>query len=190
MVKAKPLKETEVLAKITLPFVEPEIGTVIGSRFAAIHSNPPALKPEDSPAITIHSYGKGCAVWAAAPAECSNEKVNGELVLALLKRVLHGPYRFEANTHTAVEMVLFEQPEKNRMLAGLLNLQKQLPQVQVGATVRVQVPVKSKVKRILHLPDLAKVRFEKVGHYVQFYAKPFDTLAMFLIEITNGGFNV
>jgi hypothetical protein len=34
-------------------------------------------------------------------------------------RVLSGPYRFEVETHPAVEMTLYHQPENRRLLAGL-----------------------------------------------------------------------
>ena len=45
MMKAEALGGAEVLATVTLPWVAPELGHSIGSHFASIHSNPPALVP-------------------------------------------------------------------------------------------------------------------------------------------------
>jgi hypothetical protein len=53
------LPGSEVLGRIPLPFVGPAVGRNIGSRFAAIHSNPPALQPGTEPAIVQHRFGKG-----------------------------------------------------------------------------------------------------------------------------------
>lgn len=51
VIRAEANPDTEIVAQVTLPFVEPEIGRVISSHFAAIHSNPPALTPTDHPSI-------------------------------------------------------------------------------------------------------------------------------------------
>ena len=182
MIEAEPLGNTQVLAVITLPFVTPEIGRVIGSRFAAIHSNPPALKPESAPAVTMHAYGKGMAVWMAAPFETSAEQANHQLLLNLLRRILPGPYVFEADTHPAVEMTLFEQPDQQRLLVGLLNMQRQLPQVPVSAMVRIKVPSGSDFKQVLRVPDRTPAPFTRVSEYVQFEVEPFDGIAMFVCQ--------
>ena len=118
MLKAIALPGAEVLATITLPFAPPTQGRPIGSRFGAIHSNPPALTPGTDPGLVMNSFGKGKALWVAAPIESSSEAVNIRLVAALLKRLLPGPYYFEADTHPSVEMTLFHQEDKNRLLAG------------------------------------------------------------------------
>ena len=172
----------EVLARITLPFVDPGLGRNIGSRFAAIHSNPPALKTGDEPAAVFHRFGKGQAVWAACGVEGSEEWVDRQFVLSLLKRALPGPYRFELEAHPAVEMTLFHQPERKRLLATLLNLQRQLPQVPVPATVCVLPLPGQRVQRVLRLPQQAPVTFVDAKPYVEFRVEPFDTLAMFALD--------
>jgi hypothetical protein len=155
---------------------------VIGSRFAQIISDPPAEDPGTDPGLVIHSYGRGKAVWAAAPIESSSNAVNARLMVWLLKRVLAGPYHFEVETHPAVEMTLFDQPEKRRVLAGLLNMQRDLPPVPVGAVVRVQVPEGRQVTGVVRLPDRKAMAFEKAGPYVQFRLEPFPVIAMALVE--------
>ncbi len=182
MLKATAASGAEVLATITLPFAPPAQGRPIGSRFGAIHSNPPALTPGTDPGLVMNSFGKGKTLWAAAPIESSSEAVNARLVAALLKRLLPGPYCFEVDTHPSVEMTLFHQVDKQRMLAGLLTMQQQLPPFPANATVRVQPPMGKKVTAVLHLPERKPVEFKTVGAYVQFDLEPFDALSMALIE--------
>jgi hypothetical protein len=182
MLRATSLPGAEVLATITLPFAPPDQGKPIGSRFGAIHSNPPALTPGTDPGLVWNTFGKGRAVWAAAPIESSTEAVNARLVLALLKRLLPGPYHFEADTHPSVEMTLFHQQDKKRMLAGLLTMQQQLPPFPAAATVRVRVPSGKKITAVSHLPERKPLKFKTTGPHVQFDLEPFDALSMALIE--------
>jgi hypothetical protein len=79
-------------------------------------------------------------------------------------------------------MTLYHQREKKRMLAGLLNMQQQLPPFPVGATVRVQVPSGRRVTRVVSIPEQKTIPFEKAGPYTQFRLQPFDALAMALVE--------
>ena len=182
MVRAQSLSDTEVLATVTLPWVQPDLGTAIGQHFAQIWSNPPASTPGSDPGIVTNSFGKGKAVWVAAPIESGIELVYAHVVSHLLHRLLPGPYHFEAEMHPAVEMTLFEQAEKHRLLVGLLNMQEQVPTIPVGGTVRVRVPADRRARRVLHLPDQKEIPFEKVGAYVQFNVAPFKILTMALVE--------
>ncbi|MCL5999544.1 MAG: alpha-L-fucosidase [Chloroflexi bacterium] len=182
MISAEVLPGAEVLAHVTLPFVEPELGTTIGSRFAAIHSNPPALKPESNPAIVAHRYGKGQVAWVAAPVESTDEKVNHSLVKALLHSICPGPYCLEIDAHPAIEATLFHQPEQHRYVVSLLNLQQQLPQVPVGAALKVQLKSGQMVKQMLRVPDQHEIPYQVTGEQVAFLVEPFDTFAMMLID--------
>jgi hypothetical protein len=182
MIKATALPGAEVLMTVTLPFVAPEVGQAIGSHFASIHSNPPAFTPGTDPGVVINRRGKGKAVWVAAPIEIGKEAVNARLVVALLKRVLLGPYYFEVDAHPSVEMTLFHQADKKRWLAGLLSMQQQLPPIAVPATVRVQVPSGKRVTAVVHLPERKPLKFEVVGPYIQFKLEPFEALSMALVE--------
>ena len=182
MLKAMTLPGAEVLATITLPFAPPSQGKPIGSRFGAIHSNPPALTPGTDPGIVWNTFGKGKAVWVAAPIETSSEAVTARLVGALLKRLLPGPYKFEVDTHPSVEMTLFHQAEKRRLVATLLTMQAQLPAFPAKATVRVQSPRGKKITAVTHEPDRKPLKFKTVGDYVQFDLEPFTCLSMALVE--------
>lgn len=182
MIRGQATGDAEVLATVTLPWVAPELGHSIGSHFASIHSNPPALTPGTTPALVINSFGKGKSVWLAGPIEIERGEVNPPLLVHLLKRTLPGPYKFEAETHPSVEMTLFHQAEKKRLLVGLLSMQDQLPAIPLGATVRVQTPAGRTVKGVYQLPDRKAVKFETKGAYQQFQLEPFDMFTMLMME--------
>jgi hypothetical protein len=180
MLRAAALPGAQVLATVTLPFAPPSQGRPIGSRFGAIHSNPPSPTPGTSPGIIVNRFGKGTAIWVSAPIEISSEAVNVHLVAALLKRELPGPYIFELETHPSVEMTLFHQKDKRRMLASLLTMQEQLPAFPVSAKVRVQV--RGKVNSVMHLTEGKVLKFQTIGPYCQFELEPFTSLSMAMIE--------
>lgn len=182
MLKATALPGTEVLATITLPFAPPAQGRPIGSRFGAIHSNPPALLPGTDPGIVCNRFGKGQALWVAAPVENSSEAVNMRLLAALIKHALPGPYCFEAETHPSVEMTIFDQPEKKRLLASLVSTQDQFPPFAATATVRVRVPKAKKVSAVRRVPQREPLQFKMVDEYVQFDVAPFTAFSMNVIE--------
>ena len=182
MVQVEALPGTEVLATVTPPFVDPEIGRAIGSHFAAIHSNPPALTPGKDPAVVLNSFGKGRSIWIAAPIESKDEAVNIHLTQHLLKRVFPPPYRFELDARPAVEMTLFDQPQSHRLLVSLLNLQQEMPPSAVSATVRVQVPSGRTAGKVLRVPDMKPIAWQKKGPYLEFRVEPFDVFSMAIVE--------
>jgi hypothetical protein len=182
MVQAQALPGAEVLATVTLPYPGSESGYTMGTRFSQIWSNPPANTPGRDPGIVVNSFGKGKAIWVAAPIESRSDAVHATVVSHLIRRCLPGPYRFEVDTHRAVEMTLFHQIEKQRMLVGLLNAQVQTPLIPVGATVRVHLPAGRRARKVLYLPEEKEVPFEIAGPYVQFTVPPFKAVAMMLVE--------
>jgi hypothetical protein len=182
MIHAESLTGSEVLATVTLPWADPEPGHAIGTRFAQIWSNPPAMTSGRDPGIVTNSFGKGKAIWLAAPIESGSDSVYANVVSHLLRGVLPGPYNFEAETNRAVEMTLFHQAEKHRLLVGLLNMQEQVAAIPVGATVRVLLPVDRRPRRVLHLPDQAEIPFAQAGPYIQFSIAPFKIITMALVE--------
>jgi hypothetical protein len=118
----------------------------------------------------------------AAALESSTEEVNARIVLAALRRVLPGPFHFQADTHPSVEMTLFHQPDKKRLLAGLLNMSQELPPTPVSATVRVKVPDGRKARRVISVPDGRTIPFERNGAYTQFHLEGVEVLSMATVE--------
>jgi hypothetical protein len=184
MIQAEAFGGAEILATVTLPWVAPELGQSIGSHFASIHSNPPALEPGTSPALVINNFGKGRSVWMAAPIETGQADINPVLLTHLIKRALPGPYKFEAETHPTVEVTVFHQQDRKRLLIGLLSMQDRLPAIPVEATIRVQLPVGRSVSGVYRLPERRPVKHETVGPYVQFHLEPFEMFTMLIAEYT------
>lgn len=182
MVKAEALPGARVLGTVTLPFVPPDEGYTIGAHFAQIWSNPPALVAGADPAIVVNSFGKGKAIWVAAPIETLTGSATRALVHHLLSAALPGPYKFEADADHTVEITVYQQKENRRLLVGLLNLEEEAPTVPKDATIRVQIPNGGKPLRVLRLPEKKELAFTKAGPYVQFHVSAFEVFGMVLVE--------
>ena len=182
MVKVQAEPGVEVLATVTLPFVDPEAGTALNTHFAQIWSNPPDAQPGHDPGIVINTFGKGKAIWIAAPLESRGDAVNARIFGLLLKRVLQPPYQFEADTDRAVEVTLFHQQDRQRLLVGMLNLQMQVPTIAVAATIRVQIPAGHRARRVSLLPEQKDAIFSAAGPYISFQVPSFKLVCMALVE--------
>jgi hypothetical protein len=182
MVKAQAQPGAAVLATVTLPFVDPEAGTALNSRFAQIWSDPPALHAGSDPGIVINTFGKGKSVWVAAPLEARADAVDARVFELLLKRILQPPFKFEADTDPSVEVTLFHQEDRHRLLLGMLNLQPQVPVIPVAATIRVLVPSAGKVRKVSLLPEQKTVKFSHSGSYVSFNVPEFTLVRMALVD--------
>ena len=90
--------------------------------FAAIHSNPPG-EFTDRPALVYVRYGRGQAVWSAAPIERAVREQHSDIFAAIMKR-LTGGVRLEASAPDCVEFVLFDAPAQGTKLLSVINLQE------------------------------------------------------------------
>ena len=181
-IEATVVGDAEVLATVTPPVVKPEEGYTVGTHFAQIWSNPPAMEPGTTAGIVINSLRKGKTVWVAAPIESRPEPIYAAVVIHLLRRLLPDPFAFEVDADLAVEMTLFDQPGQNRMLASLLNMREQTPITPVNARVRVRIPAGRKPKRVLQVPELREIHFDATGEFIQFEVPYFKVIAMLAIE--------
>ena len=182
MVKVQADPAAEVIATVTLPFVDPDAGNALNTRFAQIWSNPPAPQPGQDPGIVINAFGKGKAIWVAAPLESRSDDVNARVFVLLLKRVLQPPYMFEADTDRAVEVTLFHQESRHRLLIGLLNLQAQFPTIPVQATLRIQVPAGHRARKVSLLPEQKEISFSPAGPYIGIQVPSFKLVSMLLVD--------
>jgi hypothetical protein len=182
MVQVQVTPAAEVLATVTLPFVDPDAGDPINTRFAQIWSNPPAPQPGKDPGIVVNSFGKGKAIWVAAPLELRPDEVNARIFNLLLKRALAPPYKFEAETDPAVEITLFHQEDRHRLLLGMLNLQAQLPTIPVEATIRIQVPAGRNARKVSLLPEEKNIAFSREGSYIRFKVPAFNLVSMAMVD--------
>ncbi len=68
-------------------------------------------------------------------------------------------------------------------MVGLLNLQQELPQLPVGATVRLTLDAGQRARQVARLPDGAPVIYRAAGEQIAFDAPPFDTFTMLAINL-------
>jgi hypothetical protein len=182
MVKVQAGRIAEILATVTLPFVDPDAGNALNTRFAQIWSNPPASQPGNDPGIVINTFGSGKSIWVAAPLESRGNDVDARIFQLLLMRILQPPYKFEADTSRAVEITCFHQRDRRRLLIGMINLQAQVPTIPVAATVRVQVPAGHRARSVHLLPEQRELPLSSSGPYVSFQVPAFSLVRMVLVN--------
>ena len=117
-----------------------------------------------------------------APLESRDDDVNARIFVLLLKRALQPPYRFEADTCRTVEVTLFHQKDRRRLLVGMLNLQVQVPTIPVDATVRIQMPAGHRARKVSILPEQNEIAFSPAGPYISFQVPSFKLVSMLLVD--------
>jgi hypothetical protein len=180
MFKVQADPAAQILATITLPFVDPMVGDSINMRYAQAASNPPDTEPGQDPGIVINSFGKGKTIWVAAPMESHPDAAVASAFQSLLKRVLPPPYKFEADTDSEVEVTLFHQEDRHRLLVGMLNLQ--VSTALVPATLRIQVPAGRGARSVSLLPEQKDLSFSRTGSYISFQVPPFNLVSMAVVD--------
>lgn len=169
--------ETTVLATLGLPYTDPDDP----HHYASIHNNPPGVLTE-SPAIVQHSFGQGECIYTAPDVE--RYQPHRPIFTALIRR-LCSEFSFEVEAPKAVEVTMFRQPERSRLLLALVNFQKELPNIPVHG-VRVTVRTGGKeVAHVVSLPGGDQVPFIVEGAVVTFTVSRLNTLAMLAVEFAS-----
>lgn len=164
----------QVLGRMVLPYTDPA-DTL---RFASIHSNPPGVST-DNPAVVFNQYGKGKAIYVTGDLE--NSDVASGIVANLLK-FLYNQYAFEASAPAPVEVSVFHQEAKKRLLVNALNFQEELPNIPVDG-IRVRVKLESKKpSRLVILPEEKKLNFEVSNGYAEFTLPRLETFLMLALD--------
>ena len=118
-------------------------------RFASIHSNPPGIYT-DRPAMVLVEYGKGKAVWSAAPIERPDREQHSDIFARLMLFLADEQTAFTMNAPESVEGVLFSDDAQGIKIMGVMNIWEgfHTPEVHdVEITVRCEKP-----KNVLLLP--------------------------------------
>lgn len=169
-------EDTEVLGLTVLPYTNPSDF----KKFASIHSNPPGIKT-GNPAITVHTYGKGKAIWVAAPIEAMGREIHDQAFATIIHELVQ-EQSFELEAPPAVEAVEFYQEDKDRYLISLINLQELTPVVPVH-NMKLTVDLKGKTcERAVVLPDELPVEYSQENGKVTIKVPELDMLRMLLIE--------
>jgi hypothetical protein len=182
MVKAVTSPGAEVLATVTLPFVDPDDGFTQANRYSQIWSNPAGEELGTDPGIVVHNFGKGKSIWIAGAIEIGTLEKNHAVMHHLVKRFVPAPMYFEADTLPTIEMTLYDQPDKSRMLVGLANLLDEKASGDVRAVVRVKKPAGKNIRLVTLLPGEKRLHYSDKGDYVEFLVEPMESLAMALVN--------
>ena len=155
--------EGEVLATLVLPYAHPKPGRADDRNWASIHSSPP-WEETATPLIVGNRYGEGRCTYSAAPLESVDHLAARRLFVGLMRDLLGGPVRFEAEAHPAIWINAFDQPDADRVQINFLNPLAQsgpIPAFRVAFELRP--PAGRSFQGLLRVPDETPVPFEIDG---------------------------
>lgn len=162
-----------VLASVTLPYTDPADLTVL----ASIHSNPPGIDT-DYPSIVLADYGKGKAIWSAAPFESSEQPVHKQVFVNLLNLLYNKPQKIITDASRKIEFTVFEDTERNLLQLHCVNIQTEFPASGTDSFC-VSLHVSKPVQSILELPEQSVVPFTMQDNYVSFDVSDIDIFKMY-----------
>jgi hypothetical protein len=79
-------------------------------------------------------------VYSAAPIERTDAEAHEDLFLFVVRQLLDAAPSFTADTHSAVWVNVFDQPDHNRLVATFLNYQAELPPAPVPVNFTLTPP--------------------------------------------------
>ena len=167
-------ERTSTLATITLPYTVPADNIV----FTSLHNDPPGFRTA-LPAIIRNEFGAGSALYVSSAME-RHEHLHA-IFLGLLRQ-LHDDFSFEADAPPVVEITLFHQPERRRLLVNLINFQDTMPNVPVS-DARVRLALNGRIaRRALLLPAEEALDFTLSNGMAEIAVPRFETFAMLALE--------
>ena len=170
-----------ILATRTLPYTDPEKGRIFGKTFSSIHSNPPGLSGKE-PSIIFNKFGKGHVIYATGALESADHDVNRRVFANLIRILLRKPLWFEARAHQSVEVVLFHQADRKRMLISLLNPNDKLAEVPFDVHLCVRAPDRFKSFSVVRLPDSETLQHSVWDGYVEIQVNGVNIFTMLGLE--------
>jgi hypothetical protein len=158
-------KDVDVIAHLTLPYIDP----ADPSKFASIHSNPPA-DPTEYAEMVAARYGKGCVVWTAAPFECDRRLTYRQIAMRLLRTYLpENEQRFVSDATKQVEICAYELD--NGYQINCVNLQadeEQIPARDFTLGMKMTPEQAAKITSVRELPNGEELDFTYADGYLTF----------------------
>ena len=131
----------------------------------------------------IHrSVGKGRLTWVAAPIEAEDKDPHKRVFTHIIKKLSIRPFAFQADAPSAIEVILFHQPDRKRYLVSLINGQDPLPPVTAHCVkVRFQLVGRTANAAVM-LPEETPVTFAQEGDQVQLECPPIQLFQMLAVD--------
>lgn len=144
-------KSAAMLARITEPMFDPD-----SASYASIHSNPPGVDTEFA-GLAVNRFGKGTCIYLSSPVLSLTQDAQQTFGSWLFREYAPSTVITATNAPECVEITTLMSTQKNAMLVGLVNYQKELPNVPVhDITVTLNLPAKPvSVTRISNGSSLA-----------------------------------
>lgn len=169
----KNIKDAEILATITLPYINKNDPDA----FASIHSNPPGT-PTDYQGIVIKNYGKGKVVWSAFGLEAKTIKAYREILVNLLKYAGLDELSVTANASPNVEIVAFKK-QNNITLSAIYITDDEDTEIQSSFDITLKC---KNVKSVKHLPQGKEIPFTQNGEFMTFKTQELNVFDMYMVE--------
>ena len=139
--------QAEVLATVTRAWTDPQ-----GEAYASIIANPQA-GPTALPALVASQFGAGRSVYSAGVLEAGQHRFHRATLLALVRSLARRDYWVEVQAPPGVEVMLYDQPSRSRLVAHLLA--RQPPARRAGLCIRLDGRT---VRQVRTLPEKGQAR--------------------------------
>jgi hypothetical protein len=169
------------MANIVQPYSQ-QWGNANDREWISIHTSPP-WRETDTPGIVENTFGAGRCIYCAGDIEAIESEGNDRLLVHLVRSLASGPLSFESDTYPAIQMSVFHQADRKRLLVCLLNGQAVLPPVPAGEVAfRVSLPKGVTLARVSVLPGGTPVPSRVENGSVFAAARNVDLFAMLAVD--------
>ncbi|MBP5639399.1 MAG: beta-galactosidase trimerization domain-containing protein [Victivallales bacterium] len=169
--------DARVEGTLVLPIAEAE-----DTEFFSSGISDPPMRPQGTPALVRHRYGKGEVIYCAGALETEGFDYHRKALIALLKE-LRGQQYVETNAPRTTEITVYEQPDEKRLVVSLLNLPADLPATPLhDIHVKLNLPKYIHPKQLLLAPNETPYDCKIDGSCVVFTVPVLKEFAMFLLK--------
>jgi len=172
--KVKARDSACVLATITLPYTDPKDPV----KFSSANGNPNGI-PTSHPAVVLNQYGKGKVLYTAGCLDCMEHDAHRTIFRRLLNAIAPKQPLLKTDAPKSVEIIVFDQAAKKRLILSVLNFQADLPNIPViGTRIAVRLDER-RARKLLRFPENTEVKFRQRDGYAEFKVPRLDTFLMF-----------
>jgi hypothetical protein len=166
----------EVLATIVEPLFDPG-----AEQYASIHSNPPGLAT-DFVGLAVHRFGQGRCLYLSSPVLALQQDAQQVFGEWLFREYAPSALVLETNAPPCVEVTINRSTTEPAYLVGLVNYQRELPNVPVrDIALRLRLPGVRQPKACTRVSDGKAVKAKSENGAIVIEVPWLDTLE--LIEV-------